>query len=96
MSPPVVFISGVHCKSGHFMSVLSQLFVAGHAVSVYDVDYRVLRANPHLLLDQSQHTVLHRRRCDISVSLPLEKGGLTKSQKQYNNITVLYLCKYTV
>ena len=64
MSLPAVLISGVHSESSHFMSVFSQLFVAGHAVSVDDVDYRVLRANPHLLLDQSHHAVLQRRRCD--------------------------------
>lgn len=54
----VVLIPCVHCESSNFMSVFSQLFVAGHALSVNDVDYGVLRANPHLLLDQSQHAVL--------------------------------------
>lgn len=39
MSPPVMLISSVHCESSHFMSVLCQLFVAGHAVGVYDVDH---------------------------------------------------------
>lgn len=60
VSLPAMLISAVHCESSHFTSVFSQLFVAGHAVSVNDVYYRVLRANPHLLLDQSQHAVLHR------------------------------------
>lgn len=60
--------SGTHCESSHFLSVLCQLFVAGHAGSVNDVDYRVLRANPHLILDQSQHAVLQRK-CGFPVSL---------------------------
>lgn len=64
MSLPVVLISGVHCEAGHFMPVFGQLFVAGHAVSVNDVDHRVLGADPHLLLDQSQHAVLHGE-CDM-------------------------------
>lgn len=59
-SLPVGLVAGVHCEASHFMSVFGQLFVAGHAVSVDNVDYRVLRTNPHLLLDQSYHTVLHR------------------------------------
>lgn len=62
VSVPVVLISGVKGEAGHFMSVFSQLFVAGHAVSVNNVDHGVLGANPHLLLDQSQHAVLHRTR----------------------------------
>lgn len=76
MSLPAVLISGVHCESSHFMSVFCQLFVAGHVESVNDVDYGVLRANPHLILDQSQHTVLHRGRCDMWIS------GLTFLLKQ--------------
>lgn len=39
VSIPVVLISEVHGESSHFLSVLSQLFVAGHAVSVKNVDY---------------------------------------------------------
>lgn len=76
-SLPVVFISGVHCESSHFMSVLSQLFVAGHAVSIYDVDNRVLRANPHLLLVHSQHAILHRIKCDMA---PFNDGELTDTR----------------
>lgn len=64
ISAPVI-IPGVHWEASHFMSVISQLFIAGHAESVDDVDDRVLRTDPHLLLDQSNHAGLHRRRCDI-------------------------------
>lgn len=42
------------------MSVFRQLFVAGHALSVDDVDDGVLRANPNFTVDQSQHAVLHK------------------------------------
>lgn len=42
------------------MSVFRQLFVAGHALSVNDVDDGVLRANPNFTVDQSQHAVLHK------------------------------------
>lgn len=62
MSLPVMLISCVHRESSYFMSVLCQLFVAGHAVCVDDVDHGVLGADPHLLLDQSQHTVLQEER----------------------------------
>lgn len=40
------------------MSVFCQLFVAGHTVSVNYVDDGVLRADPNLILDQSQHAGL--------------------------------------
>lgn len=52
-------VSGVHREPSHFMPVLRQLFVAGHAVSVDYVDDGVLRADPNFILDQSQHAVLH-------------------------------------
>lgn len=51
------------------MSVFCQLFVAGHAVSVDYVDDGVLRADPNLILDQSQHAGLHRKMVGMCVYL---------------------------
>lgn len=49
------------------MSVFRQLFVAGHALSVNDVDDGVLRANPNFILDQSQHAILHKYLAYVSI-----------------------------
>lgn len=48
------------------MPVFSQLLVAGHAVGVDDVDNRILRAHPHLILDQPHHAGLHRELSDMT------------------------------
>lgn len=57
----------VNRESSHFMSVFCQLFVTGHAVSVDYVDDGGLRANPNLILEQSQHAGLHRKMVGMHV-----------------------------
>lgn len=69
INPPVLSTSGVSRESSHFMSVFCQLFVAGHGVSVHDVDDGVLRADPNLIMDQSQHAGLHRNMVSMCVCL---------------------------
>ena len=49
-------------QAGDFVSVLCELLVTRHAAWVDDVDHRVMRANPHLVLVNSQHAVLHTAR----------------------------------
>lgn len=48
----------VHRQASDLGPVLSQLPVAHHGHHAYDVDNRVLRAHPHLVLIHSQHAVL--------------------------------------
>ena len=49
----------VNGEAGDFVPVLRELLVTRHAAWVDDVDHRVMRANPHLVLVNSQHAVLH-------------------------------------
>lgn len=53
-------ICGVNREASHFMSVFSQLFVAGHTVDVDDVNNRVLRTHPDLIMNQPHHACLYR------------------------------------
>lgn len=64
---PVMSTPGFDCESSHFMSVFRQLFVAGHALSVNDVDDGVLGANPNFILDQSQHAILNKYLAYVSI-----------------------------
>ena len=48
----------VNREACDFVPVLSQLLVTRHAARVHDVDHRVLRANPNLVLVHTQHAVL--------------------------------------
>lgn len=48
----------VHGQASDWRTVIRELFVAGHAVDVDDVDDRVLGAHPHLAVLRHHHTVL--------------------------------------
>lgn len=60
-APVPGLLSSVHSQASDRRTVIRELFVAGHAVDIDDVDDGVLGAHPHLAVLCHHHTVLTGR-----------------------------------